>query len=587
MELKENTLADQSRPSVITTIRSAWRLTTPFFSSEHRWRAIKLVVSLSILTIIIVITAVLFTYWQRGFFNALEAKDWNAFIALLLSWHRSGDGELIIGFIPLLVAFVCATVYRLYLRQRLQLHWRKWMTEEFLNRYFAHRTFFRLSIDTQAADNPDQRISEDVNWFTEKTLALSVGFFENLVSVVSFVILLWALSTEVMFWGVEVPGSLVWIALFYALLGTYLTHLIGRRLIVLNYHKQRLEAEFRLALIRVRENSESIAFYRGEARETKNINAVFSSLLNNFSNIIDVTKRVTFAVSSLNQANLVFPLIIAAPAYFAGRIPLGGVFQTANALNKVVESLSWFIENYINLADYSATIERLIGFEKDIARIDTSQGQVISPNSRVMVVACSNLSVRTPSGETLLEDAELNLKKGEWLLLTGPSGSGKTSFLRTIAGLWQPVSGSVATADVVVDFIPQRPYFPDGTLKEVLSYPQPRVTFSEMEMLDALNSLKLSHLNERPEQRQPWMKILSGGEMQRLAIARVILRRPMLLFCDEVTSQLDTESEHAVYSLMKKMLPEASVISIGHRESIAVYHDRKVKIQNRKIVESI
>ena len=586
MQSIAETAADRSRPSVRTTLRSAWHLTAPFFRSGERWPALRLLAAVIVLTLVIVGTAVLFTYWQRGLFNALEAKDWNAFLALLLAWNRDAEGVLTIGFVPLLAIFVGATVYRLYLQQRLQLRWRAWMTDQYLTRYLADRAFYRLTLDGEAADNPDQRLSEDVNWFTEKSLELSVGFFENVASVISFIILLWALSANVEFWGVSVPGSLVWIALIYALFGTALTHFIGRRLVLLSYHQQRLEADFRWVLIRLREFAESIAFYRGEPAEARRIGGVFSGLLANFAKIIDVTKSVTFSVTGLNQANLVFPLIIAAPAYFAGRIPLGGVFQTANALNKVVESLSWFVENYIKLADYSATIERLTGFERDMTRSeDTPPGISHTESRKPIMVECRALSVFTPSGQVLLDEVDFTLAEREWVLLTGASGSGKTSLLRTISGLWPYAKGNVATVDANVAFIPQRPYFPDGTLRAVLTYPHNEAAFSESDVEEVLSALNLTHLSAAPEETRQWMRILSGGEMQRLAIARVLLQKPTLLLCDEVTSHLDADSERVAYSLMKERLPDTSVISIGHRDSIVSYHSRRLRLSDRSIVE--
>jgi putative ATP-binding cassette transporter len=586
MRSTAGTTTVRTRSSVRATLKSAWRLTAPFFKSDERWPALRLLVAVTMLTLVIVGTAVLFTYWQRGLFNALEAKDWNAFLALLLTWDRDADGVLTIGFVPLLAVFVGAMVYRLYLQQRLQLRWRAWMTTQFLDRYLTHQAYYRLTLDAGAADNPDQRISEDVNWFTEKSLELSVGLFENIVSVISFIILLWALSANVEFWGVSVPGSLVWIALIYALFGTALTHFIGRRLVPLSFYQQKLEADFRLSLIRLREHAESIAFYRGETREAGRTGRVFSGLLSNFAKIIDVTKSVTFSVTGLNQANLVFPLIIAAPAYFAGRIPLGGVFQTANALNKVVESLSWFIENYIKLADYSATIERLEGFDLDLSRNEATSRKVIFSTSRSpIMVACHDLSVFTPSGRVLLDEVDLSLGQKEWLLLTGHSGSGKTSLLRTISGLWPYASGNVELTGSKVAFMPQRSYFPDDALKAVLSYPEIDTAFDTAEMVEVLDALNLSNLSKSLEEIQPWMKVLSGGELQRLAIARVILQKPALLFCDEVTSHLDSDSEALAYSLMRERLQETSVISIGHRESIAHHHSRRINLSKCKIHE--
>lgn len=586
MVAEDESRRKRSLARLLATFRFARGLSAPYFTGTERWIAWRLVFALTLLTIVIVGTAVLFTYWQRGLFNALESKDWPAFLALLLSWHTTPEDGLTIGFVPLLLVFVLANVYRLYLQQRLQLRWRQWMTEQYLGKYFGSQIYYRLSLDKDATDNPDQRVAEDINLFTEKTLGLGVGLFENLISMLSFIVLLWALSRDVSFFGVYIPGSLVWIALLYAMIGTLITHIIGRKLVPLSFNQQRYEADFRFSLIRAREHAEGIAFYRGEQREQKRIRSVFQNVLENFSRIIDVTKRVTISITGLAQANLVFPLIIAAPAYFAGSIPLGGVFQTANALNKVVENLSWFVENYIKLADYSATIDRLVGFESDIERASrTRTGANYSKAAGSSYLSCRNLSVFKPDGGRLLENVDLQISKGDWTLISGASGSGKTSLLRTCAGLWPYTSGDVAIAKVETMFVPQRPYLPDGNLNFVLTYPHAQRVFSDGDIDQVFLTLGLEHLKVLGDHETSWMKTLSGGELQRLAIARIALQKPALVFLDEATSQLDPDMEIAAYRLLQQKVPDATLVSVAHHASVGQFHTRILSLKGRALKE--
>ncbi|KCZ97320.1 ABC transporter-like protein [Hyphomonas polymorpha PS728] len=571
----------------IASIGAGLEMARPYFKSEERIAAWTLLVSVLLLTLILVGVAVLFTYWQRGLFNALEQKDWTTFLSLLLTWSSDAGGGLTIGFAPLLIIHVLATVYALYLQQRLQLRWRIWMTKRLTDAYLAGNTYYLLELRDEGLDNPDQRISEDINLYTAKMLELGFGLFRNVVSMLSFIVLLWGLSEDVSIFGAPVPGSLVWIAILYATAGTALTHFLGQRLIRLSFDQQRLEADFRFALIRVREFAEGIAFHGGEARENRRLGSTFRRVAGNFAEMINVTKRVTFSVTGLAQANLIFPLIIAAPAYFSGAIPLGGVFQTANALNKVVENLSWIVDNYVVLAAFAATVDRLSGFERSVASVGKyPRGVTRMAEESPVAIRCEALSIFRPDGEVLLDKADLVVNEGEWVLVSGRSGSGKTMLLKTIATLWPHAQGRVSLASNAVMFVPQKPYVPVGCLRDALVYPDFSLEVTEAEIEKVLELTGLTDLLSASSKETDWLQILSGGEVQRLSFARILLHRPRVIVLDEATSQLDTEFEEAAYAAIKLSLPDATVISVAHRQTVAKFHERTLWLKDRKLLDA-
>ena len=537
------------------------------------------------MTLLIVGITILFTYWQRSLFNSLESKDWSAFISLLISWHVHPEEGLTIGFTPLLIAHVLCTVYSLYLKQSLQIQWRSWMTDYCQSLWLKDRTYFRMHLtNNKEADNPDQRIAEDINLFVEKSLTLGFGLLQTTVSMLSFLVLLWALSREVTFFGQTVSGSLVWIAILYAGVGTATTHWIGRRLIKLNFTQQQVEANFRFSLIRFRENAESIAFYRGEGEERRRFKGLFDQLRKNWCLIIIATKRVMLFSASFSQATLVFPLAVAAPAYFAGAIPLGGVFQTANALNKVIENMSWFVENYIELATYSATVERLYRFIKNINITNTN---LRGPNivaRRDNGLRCRDLCVYLPNNNTLLENVTLSVEPGEAVVLKGQSGAGKSSLLKTFAGLWPFANGEIELPNGLCMFVPQKPYIPSGNLQQVLLYPSQFHAPDSIKTMEALELTGLQHLAGKNDQEILWHHQLSGGEAQRLTLARLLLLKPTSIFLDEATSNLDESWEIEYYRLLRDHLQHTTIISVAHRPGVLEFHDRELRLLDKKIV---
>ena len=355
-------------------LSDAWRLAGPYWRSEERWRARLLLGVVVALNLSLVGMSVLLSYWNREFFNSLQEKDAGAFWSLLFWWRQTDSGPMP-GFVFVAALYILIAVYQLYLRQALQIRWRSWLTREVLDRWLADRAYYRVALTDPGTDNPDQRIAEDLRMFVDNTLALGLGLMRSVVTLFSFVIVLWGLSGPLTVLGIDIPGYMVWVALLYALAGTGLAHLIGRSLIRLNFQQQRVEADFRFALVRLRENVEGVALYGGEADEKRGLKDRFGALIGNWWAIMVATKRLTFFTAAYSQVAVVFPFVVAAPAYFAGRIPLGGLTQTSGAFGEVQGALSWFVDNYAALTEWRATVQRVTGFLDAIAAARAAERQ--------------------------------------------------------------------------------------------------------------------------------------------------------------------------------------------------------------------
>ena len=564
-------------------LRQAWLLGLPYWKSAERWRAFALFAVVVFLNLVLVGTTVLFTYWQGAFYNSLQAKDWYGFLGSLLWWHKTPKEGFTLGFAPVLAVFVLATVYELYTRQALQIRWRNWMTRSFVDEWLSDRAYFRMSLIDSVTDNPDQRISEDIRLFTESALTLGLGLVRSFASLLSFIFLLWTLSEPIKLFGVIIHGYLVWIALLYAVFGTWVTHLVGRRLIPLHFVQQKAEADFRFSLVRLRENAEGVAFHNGESEQKREFLQRFKLIVANWRAIMDVTLHLTFLTSSYAQVVLVFPLAVVAPAYFAGRMPLGGIFEISNAFAQVQNALSWVVQSYSDLTGWFATVQRLSGFQRcaNDARGLNEGPRVTSDSSDEVKLAGVDLML--PNGRQLLCGIDLRIPRGERLLIRGPSGAGKSTLLRAIAGIWPFGSGTITHGTGRQLFVPQRPYMPLGTLKQAVCYPSNETDFSEWEVTAALKDAGLSHLVEDLTNADVWERRLSGGEQQRLTLARALLIRPEWLFLDEATSALDPTAEAHMYSLLCERLPRSTIVSIAHREDVARFHTRVVCVADRAL----
>lgn len=569
------------RLSVATAfLKDVWTLTRPYWSSEERWVARGLLAVIVALNLGTVFITVWLTDVNAAIFDALQGKKEGAFVHQLLLFGG------------LALVFIAVAVYRIYLNQMLQIRWRRWLTERYLGDWLSGQTYYRLQLAGTAgaagADNPDQRIAEDLRGFVQLTLSLSLGFLTNLVSLVSFLAILWRLSGDVTvpLFGVSVavPGYMVWVALVYALLGTWLTHRIGRPLARLSFEQQRYEADFRFSLVRLRENAESIAMQGGEAREQRTFTDRFARVVENWWSIMRTQKALLWFTSGYDQVANIFPLLVAAPRYFSGSIALGALMQTAQAFGQVQGSLSWFIEAYVSLADWHATTSRLVGFHLAVgevrrgARESSGIARAIGGTPGLSV---TGLTLALPGdAATPLLRADLAVEPGERVLVTGASGSGKSTLFRALAGIWPFGAGRVRLpAGASALFLPQKPYLPIGSLRDAVTYPAAPDRFTDEEVRAALDAVGLTGFADRLEEDDHWAQRLSGGEQQRVAFARALLRKPGWLFLDEATSACDPETEERLYGLLRERLPGTTVISVGHRTSLTAHHDRRLEVR--------
>lgn len=568
--------------SMLSTLRRIGALSAPYFRSEERWKARALLIAVVALNLGTVYVSVLINDWSRVFYDALQNKDQAVF------WTQ------LARFTYIAMAGIGVAVFKYYLTQLLQVRWRAWMTRSYMSRWLANRTFYRLELaryaqkaqdPTDAAggrqanpDNPDQRIQEDMQLFTDYTVTLSMGILNSVVTLMTFIGILWGLSGASAFnvGGHEftIPGFMVWVALLYCVVGTVITHYIGRPLIGLNFMQQRYEADFRHHLVRVREYSEAIALDRGEAVEHAQLDTRFSSVLRNYLSLIRQQKNLVAFTASFAQLATVFPFFIAAPRFFSGAIQFGELMQIARAFNTVQDSLSWFVDNYDRVAVWRATADRLTSFDDAMRAYAKPDDTLVRDSANSLNTR--DLDVALPGGDQLLAGAALAVQPGDSVLLQGPSGSGKSTLFRAFAGIWPFARGHMSVPDNAM-FIPQRPYVPDGSLRDALAYPNPAADYSDEALRQALDDALLPDLARRLDDSDAWSQKLSGGEQQRLAIARVLLKKPKWLFADEATSALDTQAEETLYKRLAADIRIAggAMVSIAHRASVGSFHERR------------
>jgi putative ATP-binding cassette transporter len=557
-------------------LRDVWRLIKPYWTSEERFTAWLLLAAVIGLTLAMVYMNVQFNSWYNDFYNALQEKDKAAF------WKLMGR------FAILATIYIAMAVYAFYLNQMLQIRWRRWLTDEYLKQWLADRAYYRLQLAGNPADNPDQRIAEDFKLFVDESLTLSLGFLNAVVTLGSFIGILWGLSgpLSIPFNGGEVtiPGYMVWAALLYAIVGTWITHKIGKALIGLSFNQQRFEADFRFGLIRFRENAEGVALYGGENAEMGNFRQRFANVVDNWWRIMKRQKILNSFTIGYNQAAIIFPFLVAGNRYFAGTIQLGGLMQISNAFGQVQSSLSWFIGAYASFASWKATSDRLLGFHDAI--VQAREQQARGAGIKVVEDASQGLSLEDvklnlPDGSPLLDASGISIAPQESVLIQGPSGSGKSTLFRAIAGIWPFGSGRVHVPRGLARlFLPQKPYLPLGTLRDVVSYPARDAAYTNEQLVDALNAVGLPLLTARLDEQQNWALQLSPGEQQRIAFARALLQKPDWLFMDEATSALDEANEERLFRLLEERLPRTTIVSVGHRSALAEHHSRRLELRD-------
>ncbi len=543
------------------------------FRALERRIAVAMVVALVLINQGQVGISLRLSFFSRDWFNAIQNKNEAEFWQLLL-WV----------FTPWAFIYVAVAIIEFVMQSMLVIRWRRWLTERYTAHWLDDATHYRMTLAGQGADNPDQRIAEDVNQFiagaSGGVYSYSILLISTLSTLVSFSILLWGLSTNFTIPGTNfvLPGFLFWVALIYAAVGTLITHWIGRALVPLSFQRQRYEADFRFSLARLREYAEQVALLEGEAAERRSLMQRFAAIYANYLQVVDRKKKLMAFTASYGQLSPIIPYIFTAPFYFAGKIQLGVMTQTAGAFARVEGALTFFINYYTTLAEFKAVLDRLTTFD---AAIEGARGQGEAQSAERLAsdsVSLDAVTLGLPDGRQIARIDQLTLAPDQSVLLTGPSGSGKSTIFRAIAGIWPHARGRIgAPADMML--LPQRPYLPIGPLREAVAYPGGAEAHADADIRAALEAAQLPGLAARLEESDNWQQRLSGGEQQRLALARALLARPKWLFLDEATSALDEKTEAAVYRMLKEKLPETTLVSIGHRSTLVDLHDRRIDLE--------
>jgi len=576
--------------SFIAVIRQITRLADPYFATNDRRDlqitgfgarhvtesrfANALVVALVVISQLQVAINVRLSFFNRDWFNAIQTKDSAAFWSLLFG-----------VFCFWAAIYVVSNLVEYYTESVLKIRWRRWMTERYYGLWLDDGGLYRTALVGQAADNPDQRISEDVRNFISSTYAFSINLLSTVSTLVSFSIILWTIPADFTIPGTDitVPGLPFWVALVFSIVGTWLTHLIGKPLVRLDFRQERYEADFRFTLARLREYSEQVALLRGENAERRILGGRFGSIVSNFYAIVGRTVKLLTFTTSYFQANAVIPYIIVAPYFFLGKITLGQMTQTAGAFGRVESALAFFIARYQSLATYKAVVERLTTFRLaiDEAReLGTKPPRIERTVHSGRDLVLHDLLLCLPDGREIVRVDRLRIEAHTTTLLSGPSGSGKSTLFRAISGIWPYGRGTIERpADATVMLLPQRPYLPSGTLRTAVTYPAAAGTYGDTAVREALELACLATLACEIDSEDNWPQRLSGGEQQRLAIARAILDKPDWLFLDEATSALDEELEAEIYRILREVLPNTTIVSIGHRSTLIALHRRHIEME--------
>lgn len=545
-----------------------WQVAGPYLSPKRSWKPLLVFTLLLVMALFSVRMNVLFSFWYNGFYSALQGLDQTAF------WYFLGI------FAVLAAIHVLRALFNYYLTQAFNIRWRVWLTERLTGDWMSGDAYYRGQFLDEPVDNPDQRIELDVNAFVTGSVSLALGAVSALVSLVAFTGILWGLSAPLTVGGVEIPRAMVFAVYIYVIIATWIAFRLGRPLIRLNFLNEKLTANFRYALMRLREYAENVAFYQGTAIERGTLLGRFSALIGNVWAMVYRSLKFDGFNLVVSQVAVVFPFILQAPRFFSGAIKLGDVMQTSQAFGQVQDSLSFFRTSYDTFAQYRATLDRLTGFldanqqARELPKVDTHEA---ADGLRI-----ESLDVLRPDGHRLLADLALELVPGQALLIKGPSGSGKTTLLRALAGLWPYAEGTVyRPGGHQALFLSQRPYLPLGDLRTAIAYPNTAVAEDDERLKQALRQVNLAHLAERLELSQDWTRILSIGEQQRLAFARVLFNRPRVVFLDESTSAMDEGLEHALYSLLREHLDETLLVSVGHRATLAQFHTHRLDVDGQ------
>ena len=558
--------------------RDVWYLTKSYWQSEEKKKAFFLLGCIIALTLGVVYMLVLLNQWNNSFYSALQNYDAKKIF------------DELIHFSWLAAIYILLAVYSYYLQQTLILNWRRWLTTRFIDIWLQNKTYYNLQMFGKDTDNPDQRISEDVRQFVEMTLSFGIGILKAFCTFASFVVILYNLSGSLSFtfmgktWTIN--GYMLWASLLYSVIGTYITHIVGRKLVKINFIQQKYEADFRFSMIRLRESAESVAFYRGEAQEGSVFKQRFKMLLDNFWKLVNKQKQLVFLNSGYSQIAIIFPFVVAMNRYLAKEVTLGGLMQVASAFGRVQDSLSYFVDMYSSIAQWQAVVMRLTYFGRHMHEVSQQAERFhVDRFATADAVEVSNMQINLPDGKPLLENISFTLQPGHNVLIKGVSGSGKSTLLRAVSGIWPFVDGKIFLPERdKLMFIPQKPYLPLGTLRAALNYPGNKPV-DDAELIYLMDLCQIGYLKDKLDLEADWSHVLSVGEQQRLAFVRAHIQQPQWLFLDEATSALDEETEATMYSLLQERLPQTTVVSVGHRSTLNKYHELVLRLNksNRQV----
>lgn len=551
--------------------RDVWYLTKSYWQSEEKKKAFFLLGCIIALTLGVVYMLVLLNQWNNSFYSALQNYDAKKIF------------DELIHFSWLAAIYILLAVYSYYLQQTLILNWRRWLTTRFIDIWLQNKTYYNLQMFGKDTDNPDQRISEDVRQFVEMTLSFGIGILKAFCTFASFVVILYNLSGSLSFtfmgktWTIN--GYMLWASLLYSVIGTYITHIVGRKLVKINFIQQKYEADFRFSMIRLRESAESVAFYRGEAQEGSVFKQRFKMLLDNFWKLVNKQKQLVFLNSGYSQIAIIFPFVVAMNRYLTKEVTLGGLMQVASAFGRVQDSLSYFVDMYSSIAQWQAVVMRLTCFGHHMHDVyQQAERFHVERFAAADVVEVDNMQIDLPDGKPLLENISFTLHPGHNVLIKGVSGSGKSTLLRAISGIWPFVDGKIFLPERdKLMFIPQKSYLPLGTLRAALNYPGNK-PIDDTELIYLMDLCQIGYLKDKLDLEADWSHVLSVGEQQRLAFVRAHIQQPQWLFLDEATSALDEDTEATMYSLLQERLQQTTVVSVGHRSTLNKYNELVLRL---------
>ncbi len=549
---------------------SVWQLLKSYWQSADSKRAYGWYAVLIVLTVAVVVSQVVITYWYNYFYNALQAYDQHKAVTLLFV------------FFAIAFTYIALFVVRFYVWQVFAINWRRWLTDRLMQRWLTGRGYYYLETFDPKTDNPDQRLQEDAGNLVSSSLDLSINLIANILSVIGFGYVLWQLSEDVLnvplgpLGVLHIHGYLMWVALLYCTAGTLLTLKIGYPLVALNFEQQHREATFRFAAMDLRAHSEHVALYNGEHHQQFILKRLFSGVLENFYRIVIRETKLFSFTSFFGQLSVALPLVVIMPLYFHKVILLGGFMQSLRAFGSLQDSLSFIVNVYPQIADWHATGKRLTTFADHLDDIENKvkkESKLHIVKEAAPAIMTKQLTISTPQATCLLKDIDETFVHGHHYLIQGASGIGKSTFMRVLAGIWPFASGEVVMpSHQQMMYLPQKPYMPIGTLAEAILFPDKESETRTEELIQVLQDVHLSHLIPRLHETASWSQQLSPGEQQRVAFARVLLHRPDWVFLDESTSMLDLNNEQYLYNLLKTRLPHCSLVSIGHRSTLAAFH---------------